>query len=657
MLPTDKTPELPRNSDLVLEAGKVKLDRPQSKLLQDTDRDNAQCGCRPVAFLPIGRHDGDGMQPHPVVTQTSLTHPFFLFISTVWGRGIIKDFKECIINHWFKEMINFNFKTVAVTLFLFIAVISPTLTFGAVYGKSTNNAIGAIETMLATSWVGVSYSIFGGMPLCVIGSTGPVLAFTTALTDIADAVGVPFLPFYAWVSVWLVGYCFIAAFFDLTRYVRLATRFLDEIFALLIVSIFVLDAVGDPFSSTGLLRYLDPNHTSHQPHAADPDYNYLESAFLSIIIGFGTCWLIFFLRGFKFSAFCCNQGVRTVIHDFAVVASVIIFTLVKELGFPEVPTEKLNVPTTFETTYQCCDASCTTQWPVDCPDQAERFGTRPWIANFGDLNGKGWVVIMAAGPAILAFVLVYLDNGITWHLINHKHNKLEHGEAYNYDLMLSGFFNVVNGVLGLPWLVASTVPCIIHLNALAESDKDGNILSVQETRLTLLGSHLLVGLSILATNVLELIPLPVLYGVFLFMGLSSLPKIQFWNRFLMFFQQPAMYPSYPFTDWMKPARIHKYTCFQIFFFGLVFFVQNYKKISIIFPLMTLLCIPARLFLLPRIFENWELCVLDDEEDMIEEWIEAKEQSIRDFNAKTEGADVSTAGGDSAVDDNSAEEDV
>jgi hypothetical protein len=77
MLPTDKTPELPRNSDLVLEAGKVKLDRPQSKLLQDTDRDNVQCGCMPVAFLPIGRHDGDGMQPHPVVTQTSLTHPFF----------------------------------------------------------------------------------------------------------------------------------------------------------------------------------------------------------------------------------------------------------------------------------------------------------------------------------------------------------------------------------------------------------------------------------------------------------------------------------------------------------------------------------------------------------------------------------------------------
>jgi hypothetical protein len=408
---------------------------------------------------------------------------------------------------------------------------------------------------------------------------------------------------------------------------------LDEIFALLIVSIFVLDAIGDPFSSTGLLRYLNPNHKSHALYEDDPDYNYLESAFLSIILGFATCWFIFFLRGFKFSAFCPNQTIRSAIHDFAVVTSVIAFTLVKELGFSQIPTEKLNVPTAFETTFQCCDASCKTQWPVDCPQQAERYGTRPWIANFGDLNGKGWIPIMAAGPAILAFVLVYLDNGITWHLINHKHNKLEHGEAYNYDLMLNGFFQVVNGILGLPWLVASTVPCLIHLNALAESDKDGKIISVQETRLTLLGSHLLVGVSIVATNVLQLIPLPVLYGVFLFMGLSSLPKIEFWQRFLMLFQQPSKYPSYPFTEWMKPSRIHKYTLFQIFFFGLVFFVQNYKRISIIFPLMTLLCIPARLFLLPRFFEGWELCVLDGEEEQIDEWVEAKEESIRNFQAQ------------------------
>lgn len=61
-----------------------------------------------------------------------------------WGKGIINDFKNTVIAHWFKEMINFNQKTVAVTLLMFITIISPTLTFGAVYGKSTNNEIGAM---------------------------------------------------------------------------------------------------------------------------------------------------------------------------------------------------------------------------------------------------------------------------------------------------------------------------------------------------------------------------------------------------------------------------------------------------------------------------------------------------------------------------------
>jgi hypothetical protein len=106
----------------------------------------------------------------------------------------------------------------------------------------------------------------------------------------SENMDVPFLTLYAWTSIRLFGYYFIAAFFDLTRFVRLATRFTDEIFALLIVStIFVMDAVGDrPFSSVGLLRYLDPNHASHEKHAEDPDYDFLSTALLSIILGLGT---------------------------------------------------------------------------------------------------------------------------------------------------------------------------------------------------------------------------------------------------------------------------------------------------------------------------------------------------------------------------------
>ena len=49
----------------------------------------------------------------------------------MWGKGIISDFKNTVSKHWVEEMTNFNTKTIGVSLFLFIAVIAPSITFGA----------------------------------------------------------------------------------------------------------------------------------------------------------------------------------------------------------------------------------------------------------------------------------------------------------------------------------------------------------------------------------------------------------------------------------------------------------------------------------------------------------------------------------------------
>jgi hypothetical protein len=565
-----------------------------------------------------------------------------------WGKGIINDFRQTVGTWWIKEMTNFNQKTIAVSLLIFISIIPPTLAFGASYGKMSGQRIGAIETILATSWIGVAYSLIGGMPMCIIGSTGPALAISTAVRNMASSVGVDYLTFNGWVSIWLLGYCCLCGFFDITRYVKLATRFTDEIFALLIVVIFVMDSVGDPFSSSGLLRYLDPSHKAHAARADEEDYQYLTSALLSCIIGFGTTALIFYFRSFKFSSYFCSDTVRGMIHDFGVTMSVIIWTAIAVGVFPQVKLEALNVPSQFEPSFQCCDASCKTLWPTECPEVEERYKVREWFVPLTDC--PGWVPFAAAGPAIMGFLLCYLDNGITWHLIMHKHNKLSHGEAYNYDLCLNGIFNCINGLLGLPWLVATTVPCMIHLASLAEKDSQGNIISVQETRLTMFISHLLLGCTMAALNALKMLPLPVLLGVFLFMGLSSLPGIQFWNRFLLWFQQPSKYPQTVFLKYMEPKRVHMYTIFQIFFFLGIFVVMNIKTISIAFPFMTFLCIPSRLFLLPKFFAGWELCLLDGEEDQIEEWLHAKAESMRGFEGYDQTKDIESVDDKSYVAD-------
>ena len=463
------------------------------------------------------------------------------------------------------------------------------------------------------------------------GGTGPVLTFQAVTYELAKSIDVPFLPFNAWVGIWVATYMVLAGFFDLNRFIKYATRFTDEIFAFLIISIFILDAVGNPTSKVGLMHYFNPDHKHHvkSESGGDEDYDYMSVALLSVILGLGTTMVAMALRGIKYSAFCCNDFARTAVTDFSITIAVVFFTLLKQLVFSDVPTEELNVPNRFAPTFNCCDSTCTTYFPDDCEDQEEAWGRRAWFVNLFDLNGKEWAIFLAAGPAALAFILAFLDNGITWHIVNHPSNKISHGEAYNYDTVISAFMVAVNSILGLPWLVASTVPCVMHITAMSEKTKDGETLSLQESRLTGLFTHILVLCSIMALGLIKLIPLPVLYGVFLFMGLVALPAQEFWQRFLMFFMQPEKYPSTPYTDYLSIKRVHLYTFIQLIFFGLLYTVKNWKSIAIAFPVMILLCIPARIYLLPRIFEHHELILLDGTPEDIEYWIAKKQGDEED----------------------------
>jgi hypothetical protein len=104
------------------------------------------------------------------------------------------------------------------------------------------------------------------------------------------------------------------------------------------------------------------------------------------------------------------------------------------------------------------------------------------------------------------------------------------------------------------------------------------------------------------------------------MGLVALPAQQFWQRFLLFFQQSSQIASTPYTDNLPIKRINLYTVIQLVMFGLLYGVKNYKPISIGFPLFILLCIPVRLYLLPKIFEEDELTLLDGTPEEIEKWL-------------------------------------
>jgi preprotein translocase subunit Sec61beta len=449
-----------------------------------------------------------------------------------------------------------------------------------------------------------------------------------------------------------------------------ATRFSDEVFALLIAWIFIFDAIGNPVSGAGVLMYFKENHKSHKKLSSDPNYNIMASALLSVILCFGTTAVAFLLRSIKGGPFCYSPKIRSLLTDFALLTSIFLWTTIDLTVFGDIKTDRLNVPDTFSPTYNCCTEACKTFFPDECPDQSEAWGRRPWVVNLFDNNGKTWLPFATAGTALLGFVLVYLDDGITWHLLNHPSHKLTHGDAMTYDTCLIGIMMIVNANLGLPIVVASTVPCLNHLHALSTKDSKGNIVKVQQTRWSGLIISILMCCSLFALPLLKLIPVPVLLGVFLFMGLVSLGTNQLYGRFLMFFMQPSKYPKEPYTLHMKKSKMHTFTAIQLIIFAGLYVVIATKTLAITFPFFILACIPIRLYILPKYFTEEELLFIDSDEDAINEFLTNQnmhESTARGFqNAKLHKADVTggmdvekgektlAAGGESDSDDALAE---
>jgi len=104
------------------------------------------------------------------------------------------------------------------------------------------------------------------------------------------------------------------------------------------------------------------------------------------------------------------------------------------------------------------------------------------------------------------------------------------------------------------------------------------------------------------------------------MGLVSLASNTLWNRFLMFFMQPSKYPLEPCTMHMKPRRMHLFTAIQLGLFVLLYTVKAIKTIAIAFPLIIACCIPIRMYILPKIFTEKELVMIDGDDDAIMKWL-------------------------------------
>jgi hypothetical protein len=174
-------------------------------------------------------------------------------------------------------------------------------------------------------------------------------------------------------------------------------------------------------------------------------------------------------------------------------------------------------------------------------------------------------------------------------------------------------------LFGLPWLVAATVRSLNHVRSLATLEEvvssggetRERIIHVRENRLTGFAIHLLIGCSLLLLPYLNEVPMAILYGLFLFMGIVSMKGNQLFERLSLWIMDSSLYPRNHYTQRVPRWTMHLFTLIQLGCLT-VLLVVKVSAVGILFPLFIALLVPVRL-LLNRFFAEDHLKALDADE--------------------------------------------
>uniref|UniRef100_A0A8C5DHK8 Bicarbonate transporter-like transmembrane domain-containing protein n=1 Tax=Gouania willdenowi TaxID=441366 RepID=A0A8C5DHK8_GOUWI len=214
-------------------------------------------------------------------------------------------------------------------------------------------------------------------------------------------------------------------------------------------------------------------------------------------------------------------------------------------------------------------------------------------------------------PAILVFILIFMESQITALIVSKKERMLVKGTGFHVDLLIIVLVGGISAFFGLPWLSAATVRSVTHTNALTVMTKPNTpgekpgILEVKEQRVTGFLVAVFVGLSIVFGEALRQIPLAVLFGIFLYMGVMSLNGIQLTERLQLLLMPPKYHPESSYVQKVRTLRMHLFTIVQGVCLSILGGVMA-TAAALAFPFVLLLTIPVRMLLLPWIFTQQEL---------------------------------------------------
>ncbi|KAH9313849.1 hypothetical protein KI387_022476, partial [Taxus chinensis] len=139
---------------------------------------------------------------------------------------------------------------------------------------------------------------------------------------------------------------------------------------------------------------------------------------------------------------------------------------------------------------------------------------------------------------------------------------------------------------------------------------------VKEQRLSNLLQSIMVASCLGAMPLLKKIPTSVLWGYFAFMAIESLPGNQFWERILLLFTAPSrrykVLQDYhaTFIETVPFKTIAVFTIFQTSYLLACFGITWIPIAGLLFPLLIMLLVPVRQYVLPRFYKGAHLQELD-----------------------------------------------
>ncbi|XP_060197638.1 probable boron transporter 2 isoform X4 [Lycium barbarum] len=587
-------------------------------------------------------------------------------------RGIKNDLKGrlmCFKQDWTSGL-RAGFRILAPTTYIFFASAIPVISFGEQLERSTDGSITAVQTLASTALCGIMHSIIGGQPLLILGVAEPTVLMYTFMYNFAKdrpELGPKlFLAWTAWVCVWTAILLFLLAVLGACSFINRFTRVAGELFGLLIAMLFMQQAIK------GLVfEFRVPERENANLPEFQPSWRFANGMF-ALVLSFGL--LLTALKSRKARSWRYGSGLlRGFIADYGVPLMVLIWTAVSYIPGNNVPSgiprrlfspnpwspgaygnwtvikDMLQVPVlhiigafipaTMVAVLYYFDHSVASQL-----SQQKEFNLRKPSAYHYDLLLLGFMVI------ICGLLGIPPANGVipqspmhTKSLATLKHQLLrnrlvakarkcmtENGnlaEVYEgmqeaYQQMQSPLIHQEPSSLGLKELkVSSRIgnrddPVDETMFDVEKEIDDLLPVEVKEQRLSNLLQSAMVGGCVAAMPLLKMIPTSVLWGYFGFMAIESLPGNQFWERILLLFTAPSRRYKVieechaVFIETVPFKTVAFFTIFQSIYLLICFGITWVPIAGVLFPLMIMLLVPVRQYLLPRFFKGAHLQELD-----------------------------------------------